>query len=178
MRIKAQIMSSDDIRRTLVRLSHQIIEKNSSIEDFCLIGIKTRGVPLARRIAENIRSITGCAVNVGELDITLYRDDLSTINVDPVINQTNVPFSIEGKTVVLVDDVIYTCRTARAAMDALKSIGRARRIQLCVLIDRGHAELPIRATFVGKNIPTSHNEVVCVNLMVTDGVENVVIKEK
>lgn len=177
MKFKTQIMNSDDVSRTLVRLSHQIIEKNSGVSNLCLLGIKTRGVPIAERIAANIKKIEGTEVPVGIIDITMYRDDLSKINIDPVINQTNISFPIEDKTVVLVDDVIFTSRTARAAMDALKDYGRPSKIQLCVLIDRGHSELPIKATYVGKNIPTSLNEVVMVNMEETDGVTGVVINE-
>lgn len=175
MEFKARIMSQEDVERTLVRLAHQIIEKNKGTENLCFVGIKTRGVPLARRLAANIKNITGDDIPVGILDITLYRDDLSKINIDPVINQTNISFPIEGKTVVLVDDVIFTCRTARAALDALVEVGRADRIQLCALIDRGHAELPIKANFVGKNIPTSLDEVVAVRLQETDGETDVCI---
>ena len=177
MKFKTQIMNEADIDRTLVRLSHQIIEKNNGVQDVCLLGIKTRGVPLANRIAENIFSIEGIKVPVGTLDITMYRDDLSKINIDPVINQTDISFPIEDKIVVLVDDVIFTGRTARAAMDAIKEYGRPAKIQLCVLIDSGHAELPIKANFVGKNIPTSMNEVVMVNLREVDHVTGVVISE-
>jgi pyrimidine operon attenuation protein/uracil phosphoribosyltransferase len=175
MEFKARIMSQEDVERTLVRLAHQIIEKNKGTENLCFVGIKTRGVPLAKRLAANIKNITGADIPVGILDITLYRDDLSKINIDPVINQTNISFPIEGKTVVLVDDVIFTCRTARAALDALVEVGRADRIQLCALIDRGHAELPIKANFVGKNIPTSLDEVVAVRLKETDGETDVCI---
>ena len=177
MEFKARIMSQEDVERTLVRLAHQIIEKNKGTENLCFVGIKTRGVPLAKRLAANIKNITGDDIPVGILDITLYRDDLSKINIDPVINQTNISFPIEGKTVVLVDDVIFTGRTARAAMDAIKEYGRPAKVQLCVLIDRGHAELPIKANFVGKNIPTSMNEVVMVNLREVDHVTGVVINE-
>ena len=175
MEFKARIMSQEDVERTLVRLAHQIIENNKGTENLCFVGIKTRGVPLARRLAANIKNITGDVIPVGILDITLYRDDLSKINIDPVINQTNISFPIEGKTVVLVDDVIFTCRTARAALDALVEVGRADCIQLCALIDRGHAELPIKANFVGKNIPTSLDEVVAVRLQETDGETDVCI---
>ncbi|MBQ1477529.1 MAG: bifunctional pyr operon transcriptional regulator/uracil phosphoribosyltransferase PyrR [Erysipelotrichaceae bacterium] len=178
MNIKARVMKSEDIERTLIRLSHQIIEKNGGVENMCLIGIKTRGIPLAQRISENILKIEGVRVPVGELDITMYRDDLSKINVDPVLSETRVPFEIEGKIVVLVDDVIYTGRTVRAALDALVELGRPAKIQLCELIDRGHSELPIKANFVGKNIPTSKSEVVAVRLKETDGEEDVVILEK
>ncbi len=175
MEFKAKIMSREDVERTLIRLAHQIIEKNKGTENLCLVGIKTRGVPLAERLAENIFNIEGTRIPVGTLDITLYRDDLSKINIDPVINQTSISFPIEGKTVVLVDDVIFTGRTVRAALDALVEVGRAGRIQLCVLIDRGHTELPIKANFVGKNIPTSLDEVVAVRLEETDGETDVCI---
>lgn len=170
-------MSSDDVNRTIVRLAHQIVEKNNGVEDLCLIGIRTRGVPMAERLAAAIKQIEGVEIPVGTLDITLYRDDLSKINIDPVINQTSVSFPVQDKIVVLVDDVIFTGRTARCALDAVMDLGRPRRIQLCVLIDRGHSELPIRANYVGKNIPTSLNEVVMVNFPETDGVQGVVINE-
>ncbi len=175
---KAQIMDKASFERTLVRIAHQIIEKNHGTDDLCLIGIRTRGVPLARRIAENIRIIEGAEIPVGELDITLYRDDLSTIADAPVVSSSNIPFSVEGKTVVLVDDVIYTCRTARAALDAVMTLGRPARIQLFCMIDRGHAELPIKANYIGKNIPTSQNEVVSVKLDETDGETGVAILER
>ena len=175
---KAQIMDKASFERTLVRIAHQIIEKNRGTDDLCLIGIRTRGVPLARRIAENIRIIEGVGVPVGELDITLYRDDLSAIADAPVVSSSNVPFSVEGKTVVLVDDVIYTCRTARAALDAVMTLGRPARIQLFCMIDRGHAELPIKANYIGKNIPTSQSEVVSVKLDETDGETGVAILER
>ena len=178
MKFKARIMSSEDIDRALIRLSHQIIEKNNGVNNLCLIGIKTRGVPLAERIAANIKRIENVDVEVGQLDITLYRDDLSKVNIDPIVNSTNIPFSIEKKIVVLVDDVIFTGRTARAALDALMSLGRPAKIQLCELIDRGHIELPIKANYVGKNIPTSLSEVVMVQLAEIDGVSSVVINEK
>ena len=178
MKFKARIISSEDIDRALIRLSHQIIEKNNGVNNLCLIGIKTRGVPLAERIAANIKRIENVDVEVGQLDITLYRDDLSKVNSDPIVNSTNIPFSIEKKIVVLVDDVIFTGRTARAALDALMSLGRPAKIQLCELIDRGHSELPIKANYVGKNIPTSLSEVVMVQLAEIDGVSSVVINEK
>lgn len=177
MNLKAVIMKSEDIDRALIRLAHQILEKNDGTDNLCFIGIKTRGVPLARRLAKNVEQITGEKMPVGELDITLYRDDLSKVALDPVINQTSIPFSIDEKVIVLVDDVIYTGRTVRAALDALVDVGRPAKIQLCVLIDRGHSELPIKANFVGKNIPTSKSEVVAVNLEETDRVSNVVILE-
>ena len=177
LKYKARIMDEQAFERTLIRISHQIIEKNHGVENLCLIGIKTRGIPLARRIAENIMSIEGVEVPVGELDITLYRDDLSRISDAPVVSDTCVPFSVTDKTVVLVDDVIYTCRTARAALDAVMELGRPARIQLFCMIDRGHSELPIKADYVGKNIPTSHSEVVSVKLAETDGETNVSIYE-
>lgn len=178
LKFKAQIMDCASVERTLVRISHQIIEKNQGTDNICLVGIKTRGVPLARRIAENIEKIEGATVPVGELDITLYRDDLSTIADSPVLNNSSIPFSVKDRTVILVDDVIFTCRTARAAMDAILAYGRPARIQLFCMIDRGHAELPIKANYIGKNIPTSLNEVVSVKLTETDGETSVSIYEK
>ena len=178
MKFKAQILGEEDVNRALVRISHEIIEKNHGADNLCLIGIKTRGIPLAYRIAKNIKAISGTDIDVGKLDITLYRDDLTTIAKDPVVSDTDVPFSIEGKSVILVDDVIFTGRTARAALDAIMSLGRPSRIQLAVLVDRGHSELPIKATFVGKNIPTSLGEIVSVRLAESDGQTNVVICEK
>lgn len=169
MEYKAALMSCEDVSRALKRISHQIIEKNHGTEDLCLIGIKTRGVPLARRLAANIEEIEGVRVPVGELDITLYRDDLSRISEAPAVKGSRVDFEIEDKTVVLVDDVIYTARTARAALEAIMKLGRPAKVQLCELIDRGHTELPIRPNYVGKNIPTSADEVVAVRLAETDG---------
>ncbi len=177
MQFKAQVMDRQDVERALVRLAHQIVEKNHGTEDLCLIGIKTRGIPLAQRLAKLIEQFEGVQLPVGELDISLYRDDLTKYSEDPVISRTNVPFSVQGKRVVLVDDVIFTGRTARAALDALMSLGRPARVQLCVLIDRGHTELPIKANYVGKNIPTSLSEVVAVNLEETDGITKVIINE-
>ena len=162
-------MDRSAVERALVRIAHQVLEKNKSTEGICLMGIRTRGVPLAKRLAANIRVLEGVEPPVGELDITLYRDDLSRIAAAPVVERTNVPFSIEGRTVILCDDVIYTGRTARAAMDAIMELGRPDRVQLFCLVDRGHRELPIRPDFVGKNIPTSHTEVVAVCLEETDG---------
>jgi len=171
MKYKSSIMNEDDVKRALIRLSHQIIEKNRGTNGLCLIGIRSRGVPIAKRIEEYIKSIEGVEVPTGELDITLYRDDLSKISQDPVLNKTNIPFDVEGKTVVLVDDVIFTGRTARAAMEAVIKQGRPARIQLAILIDRGHTELPIKADFVGKNIPTSMQEIVAVRLREYDNTE-------
>ncbi len=178
MVFKAQIMDEAGIERTLVRIAHQIVEKNHGTDGLCLVGIKTRGVPLAERLAENIQRIEGVRVPVGKLDITLYRDDLTAVSDAPVVSDTHIPFDVNGKTVVLVDDVIFTTRTARAAMDALISLGRPARIQLFALIDRGHAEFPIRPNFVGKNIPTSLREVVVVRLRETDGENSISIYEK
>ena len=168
MEYKATLMSSEDIDRALRRIAHQIIEKNHGLQNVCLIGIRTRGVPLARRLAGHIEAIEGTAPPVGELDITLYRDDLSRVSEMPEVAGSSVDFSVEDMTVVLVDDVIYTARTARAAMEAVMKLGRPAKIQLCVLVDRGHTELPIRPNFVGKNIPTSLDEVVAVRLEETD----------
>ncbi len=178
MEFKAKIMDEAAVERTLVRIAHQIIEKNPGVEDLCLVGVKTRGVPLAERIAENIYRIEGRCVPVGKLDITLYRDDLNAVSDVPVVSDTNIPFDINGKTVVLADDVIFTTRTARAALDALIALGRPARIQLFALIDRGHAEFPIHPDFVGKNIPTSLREVVAVRLREIDGETGVSIYEK
>lgn len=178
LKFKAQIMDQPSFERTLIRISHQIIEKNHGVDNVCLVGIKTRGVPLAKRIAENIKTIEGVDVPVGELDITLYRDDLSTVSDTPVVSDSHVPFSVTGKTIILVDDVIFTCRTARAALDAIMELGRPARVQLFCMIDRGHSELPIKADFVGKNIPTSLSEVVSVKLTETDGETNISIFEK
>ena len=175
MEYKSTLMSPEDISRALRRVAHQIIEKNHGTEGLCLIGIRTRGVPLSYRLSENISAIEGSEVPVGELDITLYRDDLSTIGDKPAIKGSQVDFDVTGKTVVLVDDVIFTGRTARAALDAVMELGRPAGIQLCVLIDRGHTELPIRPNFVGKNIPTSLDEVVAVRLKETDSEEAVKI---
>lgn len=178
MTFKAKILSSLDIDRILIRIAHQICEKNSGIDKLCLIGIRTRGVPLAQRLAQYIERIEGRAPEVGALDITLHRDDRSKEGESPVVSSTDVPFSVEGKTVVLVDDVIYTCRTARAALDAVMTLGRPARIQLSVLIDRGHSELPIRANFVGKNIPTSQEEIIAVRLRECDDEDSVSIYGK
>ncbi len=177
MKFKAKIMTEEDIQRTLVRLSHQIIEKNHGIENICLLGIETRGVPLANRICDNIEKIEGVRVPVGKINISLYRDDISKIVEKPAPSEQTLPFSVVGKTVILIDDVIFTGRTARAAMEAVCAIGRPARIQLMALIDRGHAELPIKANFVGKNIPSSLNEIIEVRLSETDGVNEVVINE-
>lgn len=178
MELKAQILNESDISRMLKRIAHQIIEKNHGTSELCLIGIKSRGVPLAKRLAQNIFEIDNNNIQVGELDITHYRDDREKSESAPVLTDTKVDFDIKGKTVVLVDDVIYTGRTARAALDAVLDLGRPSKIQLCVLIDRGHSELPIKANFVGKNIPTSLDEVVAVRLGEYDGENSVAIYTK
>ncbi len=178
MEYKSTLLHPEDIERILKRIAHQIIEKNHGTEDICLVGIRTRGVPLAYRLAENIAAIEGKEIAVGELDITLYRDDLSLVGETPRVRETKIDFDVTGKTVVLVDDVIYTGRTARAALDAVMKLGRPQKIQLCALIDRGHSELPIKANFVGKNIPTSVDEVVAVRLRETDDEEAVKIYVK
>lgn len=178
MEEKARIMDDKAIDRALTRISHEIIERNKGVEDLVLVGIRTRGVPLAKRMASKIKKIEGVDIPVGILDITLYRDDLSTLSEQPVVNKTEINFEITGKKVVLVDDVIYTGRTARAALDALSDLGRARLIQLAVLIDRGHRELPIRPDYVGKNVPTSRDEIIKVKLEEVDGENSVVILKK
>ena len=178
MKFKAQIMDEVSVERAIVRIAHQIIEKNHGTDNLCIIGIKTRGIPIAKRLAKAIKSIEGKQIDMGVLDISLYRDDLSSYSHDPILNATDIPFSVVNKNVVLVNDVIYTGRTARAAMDAIMAQGRAATIQLAVLIDRGHRELPIRPDYVGKNIPTSKSEVVAVHLKEYDGDTNVQLFEK
>lgn len=177
LKTKAQIMDEKAMNRALTRIAHEIIEKNKGISNVVLVGIQRRGVPLAQRLAERIREYENMDVPVGILDITLYRDDLSTLAEQPVLNSTDIPFDINGKVVVMVDDVLYTGRTARAAMDALIDMGRPTAIQFAVLIDRGHRELPIRADYVGKNVPTSKNEVVNVQVIEFDDYNRVVITE-
>jgi pyrimidine operon attenuation protein/uracil phosphoribosyltransferase len=174
--IKAQVMDEENIRRALYRLSHEITERNKGTADLVLIGIRTRGVPLANRLAGFIREHEAVEeIPVGILDITFYRDDLSLISNQPVLHRTEIPVNITNKKIVLVDDVLYTGRTVRAALDALMDLGRPKYIQLAVLIDRGHRELPIRADFVGKNVPTSKREVIHVRLKETDGADQVLI---
>lgn len=173
---KGRIMDEATIDRTLTRIAHEILEKHRGCDDLVLVGIRTRGVPIARRLGEKIRKIEGCEIPVGLLDINLYRDDLTTIADHPILRKTEIPFPIDGKKVILVDDVLFTGRTIRAALDGIIDLGRPRLIQLAVLVDRGHRELPIRADFVGKNIPTQASEMVHVRLMETDGVEEVVVR--
>jgi len=174
---KAEIIDEEGLRRIITRIAHEIVERNKGVDDLVLVGIKRRGVPLAHRIAERIAEFEGKAPVQGILDITLYRDDLSTVAHQPVVGSSDIPVDIKGRIVVLIDDVLYTGRTIRAAMDALIDFGRPRAIQLAVVVDRGHRELPIRADFVGKNVPTSKKEVIGVKLAEVDGVDSVVIKE-
>ena len=176
-KFKAVLMDEAAIGRALKRISHEILERNNGCDNLCIIGVKRRGVPLAQMIAENIYNIEGVTVPTGVLDITFYRDDLTVNSPDPVIQPCDIPFSVVGKNVILVDDVLYTGRTARAAIEAVFSMGRPARIQLAVLIDRGHRELPIRADYIGKNIPTSHSEAVAVFLPEIDGKAGAVILE-
>lgn len=177
MKEKAQLMDEKAMGRAITRVSHEIIEKNKGVEDVVLVGIKTRGVPIANRIAKKIQGIEDVCVNTGEIDITLYRDDLKKVDTDPVINGSNINFDINDKVVILVDDVLYTGRTVRAALDAIMDIGRPKSIQLAVLVDRGHRELPVRADYVGKNVPTSKHEVISVMLNETDEQDSVTINE-
>ena len=174
--IGRQIMTADEIRRATIRLSHEIVEKQAGTDGLLLIGIQRRGVPLARRIAAAIEENEGVEVPVGALDITFYRDDLSMVAQQPVVKGTELPSAIDGKTVILVDDVLYTGRTIRAAMDALVDFGRPQAIRLAVLVDRGHRELPIRADHVGKNVPTSREELVRVHVEEIDGEDGVEIE--
>lgn len=178
MKEKAKILDKDTIKRSLMRIAHEILEKNKGMKDLCIVGIRNRGAHLAKRLADCIASIERDSVPVGILDITLYRDDLTLIAPQPVVHKTEIDFDITDKNVVLVDDVLFTGRTVRAALDALIDFGRPKTIQLAVLIDRGHRELPVRADYVGKNIPTALNELVEVRLDETDGVDEVVIIEK
>jgi pyrimidine operon attenuation protein/uracil phosphoribosyltransferase len=171
-------MSADDVRRALVRVAHEIVEQNRGARDLILVGMRTRGVPLAQRIADAIRDFEGEEVPVGALDIGLYRDDLPARGMEVEIKPSDMPEDIAGKRVVLVDDVLYTGRSLRAALDALIDYGRPQRIQLAVLVDRGHRELPIRADFVGKNIPTSQQDEVLVRLEETDGADEVLVVER
>ena len=167
--VKAVLMDEAAMSRALTRIAHEIIERNDGVDNVVLIGIRRRGIPLARMIASNIGRIENKEIPVGELDIMLYRDDLTKIADMPQLSNTNVPFDVTGKRVVIVDDVLDTGRTARAAIDAVVSMGRPAMIQLAILVDRGHRELPIRADYVGKNVPTSHNEVIAVQLPEFDG---------
>lgn len=172
---KNVIMDAEAMRRAIVRISHEIIENNKGVENVILVGIHTRGVPLAQRLAKSIASIEGVEVQTGSLDITLYRDDLSAMAYNPIVHDTQINCDIEGKTIILVDDVLYTGRTIRAALDAVMDIGRPKAIQLAVMIDRGHRELPIRADYVGKNVPTAKKEAIEVTLAEMDAADEVII---
>jgi pyrimidine operon attenuation protein/uracil phosphoribosyltransferase len=178
LREKGQLMSGSEIDRTLTRLAHEVIEKNDTLTGMALIGIRRRGVPLAERLAEKITQLAACRVPVGVLDITFYRDDLSTVDQKPVVQSSDIGFPITGKDIILVDDVLYTGRTTRAALDALFDQGRPRRVQLLVLIDRGHRELPIEARYVGKYVETTDREIIEVKLQETDQDERILMVER
>ena len=177
-REKAQLMSASEIDRTLVRLAHEILEKTKDLDLLAFIGIKRRGIPMAQRLAKKIQALENRTIPVGVLDINLYRDDLSTVGVKPVVSATEIPFSVHGKDIILMDDVLYTGRTIRAALDALFDHGRPSRVQLLVLIDRGHRELPIEAKFVGRVVQTTDIEIIEVKLQEVDGLEKVLLVEK
>jgi pyrimidine operon attenuation protein/uracil phosphoribosyltransferase len=176
-REKAQVLDAAGMARAITRIAHEIAERNKGVEDVVLIGLRSRGIELAQRVAAWLEEIEGVKVPVGALDITLYRDDLGRAATQPIVRRTEIPFSIDDKKVVLVDDVLFTGRSTRAAMDGLMDLGRPRLIQLAVLVDRGHRELPIRADYVGKNVPSSHQEEVQVFLTENDGVDKVAILE-
>src|SRR4026208_1189348 len=175
-----QVMDADRMSRALTRMAHEILERNRGLDEIALVGIRTRGVPLARRIGRALREINGDDVPTGALDVTLYRDDLMRhpVGPQPVVRRTEIPFSIDDKKILLVDDVLYTGRTTRAALDALIDSGRPKAIQLIVLVDRGHRELPIKADYVGKNLPTNPDESVQVRLQETDGTDEVVLQQE
>jgi len=177
-REKAQLMSASEIDRTLVRLAHEILEKTKDLDLLAFIGIRRRGVPLAERLASKIQTLENRKVPVGILDINLYRDDLSTVDIKPVVSSTNIPFDVAGKDIILMDDVLYTGRTIRAALDALFDHGRPARVQLLVLIDRGHRELPIEARFIGRIVQTSDTEIIEVKFHEIDGMEKVLLVER
>ena len=177
MHLKASLLDENAIRRALTRLSHEIIEKNKGVEDIVLVGIKRRGYPLAERLSEFIEKFEGVKIPVASVDITLYRDDLTNVSDTPNLNDPKIDVDIRGKKVIIVDDVLYTCRTARAAIDAIMDQGRPEFIQLAGLVDRGHKELPIRADYVGKNIPTSKDEIIKVQIKEIDGTDSVEIYE-
>jgi pyrimidine operon attenuation protein / uracil phosphoribosyltransferase len=174
--MSAKVMEPDDVRRALTRIAHEVLERDRGVSDVVLVGIADRGDDLARRLAHEIRRIEGAEIPVGVLDITFYRDDIGMRAEAPEVHETRIPFDVSGKTVVLVDDVLYTGRTIRSAMDALMDLGRPRKIQLAVLVDRGHRELPIRADFVGKNVPTSRADDVRVLIDEVDGEDGVVVE--
>lgn len=173
-----EVVDEMSIKRALTRITYEIIERNKGIQDIVLVGIKTRGIYIAKRIAERISHLESVEVPVGELDITLYRDDMhTTLNNEAIHTATNISFSVEGKQVILVDDVLYTGRTIRAALDAIMDIGRPQKISLAVLVDRGHRELPIRADYVGKNIPTSLDEQILVKMSELDDIDSIIIQK-
>ncbi|MBV9082137.1 MAG: bifunctional pyr operon transcriptional regulator/uracil phosphoribosyltransferase PyrR [Acidobacteriaceae bacterium] len=178
VREKKQLMSASEIDRTLVRLAHEILEKTSDLDRLAFVGIKRRGVPLAERLAAKIQSLEGLKIPVGILDINLYRDDLSTVSERPVVHARQIGFSVVGKDIVLMDDVLYTGRTIRSALDALFDHGRPARVQLLVLIDRGHRELPIEARYIGRMVQTSQNEIIEVKFQEVDGAEKVLLIER
>jgi pyrimidine operon attenuation protein/uracil phosphoribosyltransferase len=177
-REKAQLMSSSEIDRTLVRLAHEILEKTNDLDQLAFIGIRRRGVPLAQRLARKIETLESRKIPVGILDINLYRDDLTTVDIKPVVSSTEIPFSVQGKDIILMDDVLYTGRTIRAALDALFDHGRPARVQLLVLIDRGHRELPIEARFIGRLVQTTDSEIIEVKFQEIDNLEKVLLVEK
>jgi pyrimidine operon attenuation protein/uracil phosphoribosyltransferase len=177
-REKAQLMSASEIDRTLVRLAHEVLERTKDLDKLAFIGIRRRGVPLARRLAAKIESLESRAVPVGILDINLYRDDLSTVDIKPVVSSTEIPFEVAGKDIILTDDVLYTGRTIRAALDALFDHGRPARVQLLVLIDRGHRELPIEARFIGRVVQTTDQEIIEVKFQEIDQMEKVLLVER
>jgi pyrimidine operon attenuation protein / uracil phosphoribosyltransferase len=177
-REKSQLMSASEIDRTLVRLAHEVLEKTADLERLAFIGIRRRGAPLAQRLAAKIEALEKRAVPVGILDITFYRDDLSTVDITPVLNTSEISFDIEGKDIVLMDDVLYTGRTIRAALDALFELGRPARVRLLVLIDRGHRELPIEAAFIGRHVQTTDIEIIEVKFQEIDGMEKVLLCER
>jgi pyrimidine operon attenuation protein/uracil phosphoribosyltransferase len=174
---KAQVLDAPALDRALTRIAHEILERNGGTQDLAFVGLRTRGVTLAQRLADRVAAIEGVRPPVGALDITLYRDDLGLKAEQPQVQETDIPFPVKGKTVVLVDDVLFTGRTSRAALDAIIDLGRPKMIQLAVLVDRGHRELPIRPDYVGKNLPTSRGEIVAVRLKEHDGEDRVVIQE-
>ena len=176
--MKAHILDSEGIRKSIVRIAHEIVERGREPGPLCVIGIRTRGDFLARRLAQALKELTGQEVPVGALDITLYRDDLDRLDSSPVVRATEIPFDVTGRRLIVVDDVLFTGRTIRAAMDALIDLGRPESVELAVLVDRGHRELPIKPDYVGKNLPTAKEDLVQVHLVETDGLDEVVIGEK
>lgn len=178
VREKAIIMDARAMDRAIIRIAHEIIERNADVADVALIGIQRRGVPIAQRIAERISAFEGVEIPVGKIDITIYRDDLADLKEHPLVEITDIPFAIYGRTIIMVDDVVYTGRTARAAMDAIIDMGRPKVLQFAALVDRGHRELPIRPDYIGKNVPTSREEHVAVSMSETDGADRVAIVER